>query len=57
MSEIEMDVCKGCGTNFVYGESGSARISIKCYDPEDKLYFYEHDMLCPKCVNKITGEE
>lgn len=57
MSTIDMDVCKGCGTNFVYGEPGSARISIKRYDAETNSYFYEHDVVCPKCVSKIVGEE
>lgn len=57
MSTIDMDICKGCGTNFVYGETGSARLSIKHYDPEDNSYFYEHAVLCPECVSKITGEE
>lgn len=56
MDTIEMDICKGCGVNFVYGE-GSARISILRYDTDTNSYFYEHDVVCPDCVSKIIKEE
>lgn len=54
---MEMDVCKACGVSFFYGDEGSARIAIKRVDETDGSYFYEHELICPECVNKLLGDE
>lgn len=57
MGILEMDVCKGCGTSFVAGSLGTARLSIKKQDEESGSYFYDHCDICVDCVKKIIEED